>query len=186
MDVFDSAMAPAMAERTAIMMPSQYLTFCGSMFLLLMVLLFYCAKIHIFLNCGIFFHSTCTGVGVARGGGGPGWVGCEGRRTAAASRGRRGTAARGGHAHGRRAEGCAWEEGGRAHGPPRETAQRAHGWPPPSACGAWEGRRAWGCAWECFTWNIIVTGSLSVRYGSPQLPRLLQTYRNCPSNTLLG
>ena len=55
MAVFDSAMAPAMAERTAIMTPSQYLTFWGSMFLLLMVLLFCSAKVIIIFDMTKFF-----------------------------------------------------------------------------------------------------------------------------------
>ena len=184
--VADSPSAPAIALRTAIIIAIHFLIPLGSIFCVLMMLTFYCAKIHIFSKTGIFFHSTRTGAGPARGGGGRGWVGRAGRRAAAAGRRRRGTAARGGRGHGRGAEGCAGEERGRAHGPPRETAQRDAAPPPPSACVDGSGRRARGSAWACFTRNIIATGSLSVRYGSPQSPRLLQTYRNCPSNTLLG
>ena len=88
-----------------------FLTPLGSIFFVLMLLYVYEAKIQLFLIFGIFFSSE----GHARGE--------RGRRRR--RRRRRGTAARGGHGHGRRAEDCAWEEGGRAHGPPRETAQRA-------------------------------------------------------------
>ena len=58
--------------------------------------------------------------------------------------------------------------------------------PPPAPCVDGSGRRVRGSAWQCFTWNIRVTGSLSARYSPTQPPRLLQTYRNYPSNTLLG
>lgn len=42
------------------------------------------------------------------------------------------------------------------------------------------------CIWKCFTRNTRATGSISVHCGPTQQPRLLQTHRNYPSNTLLG
>ena len=182
----DSPSAPAIALRTAIIIAIHFLTPLGSIFCVLIMLNVCDAKILNILDFGNFFYSTYHGAGPARGGGGRGWVGRAGRRAGGGGRGGWGWAGGGGRGHGRRAEGCAGEEGGRAHGPPRETAQRAAAPPPPPACVDGSGRRARGCAWACFTWNIIATGSISVRYGPPQLPRLLQTYRNYPSNTLLG
>lgn len=184
--VADSPSAPAIALKTAMIIAIHFLIPLGSTFCVLMMLNVYDAKIRIFSDFGIFFHSTYSGAGPARWGGGRGWVGRAGRRAAAAGRRRRGTAARGHRGHGRRAEGCAGEEGGRAHGAPRETAQRAAAPPPPPACVDGCGRRARGWVRACFTWNTLATGSFSVRYGLTLSPRLLQTYRNYPSNTLLG
>ena len=166
--VADSPSAPAIALRTAIIIAIHFLILFGSIFCVLMMLNVCDAKIHIFSKFDKFFSKGGGARGVARG-----------MRVGAA-------AARGGRGHGRRAEPCAGEEAGRAHGPPRETAQRAAAPPPPPACVEGSGRRARGSAWACFTRNIIATGSFSARCGSPQPPRLLQTYRNCPSNTLLG
>lgn len=103
------------------------------------VIVFRCKYTH-FFEYGRFFFKRGAARGVARGlrvGGARGWVGCGGKRAAAAGRRGRGTAAEGHRGHGRRAEGCAWEECARDHGAPRETAQRPSAPPPPSACGAW-------------------------------------------------
>lgn len=150
-------------------------------------------RYNIFRYLVIFFRARGVARGVVRGcawAGGRGWVGCGGKRAAARGPHKEdGTAARrDARAQAttapRRRGGARTAAHGGPHKPrgrrPRRAARRR-----PRA-GPGSGRRAWGCAGECFTWNIIATGSLSVRYGSPHSPRLLQTYRNCPSNTLLG
>ena len=119
-------------------------------------------------------------VGGARGKAGGGARPAQGRR-------HRGAEARTRAGHHRTAPKGRAEDGRARRAAQAAGTATAEGRAPPPACGAWERAPCVGLrVGECFTWNIFATGSLSVRYGSPHSPRLLQTYRNCPSNTLLG
>ena len=170
-----------MALKIAMRIVIQRFTPCGSIFCVLIMILFFDANIHIFSNMEDFFSRAGVRVGMC---GGARWEAPAGGWGAGESGRRR----RGGGAGGRRGEGSTGTGAGRrvargGNAPatmlPRPRRPSA---PPPRRrrprVGPGCGRCVGACALGCFTWNIHVTGLFSARCGSPQLPRLLQTYRN--------